>query len=177
MTDKLKFKPTNGRIFVRPLYEDNQDKSKIIKPDSVEPKMTEGYIVACGPGKINPRSGVTFPMTVKSGYWVKFGSWAGTKVEIEGEELLIMTEADILGYKPSYIPDDFNTYTTKFHPFIVRSCFDTLKIRVDARKFGSNNEVLHFHEIGTYSSIQEAVADLPRLAKVYNLIYKAPEEV
>jgi chaperonin GroES len=81
---------------VRRLDEETKTAGGIIIPDTAKEKPMQGEIVAVGPGARNER-GDLVPMTVKAGERVLFGKWSGTEVKIDGEELLIMKESDILG--------------------------------------------------------------------------------
>ena len=92
----MKFKPLHDRVVVRRLDEETKTAGGIIIPDTAKEKPMQGEIVAVGPGARNER-GDLVPMTVKAGERVLFGKWSGTEVKIDGEELLIMKESDILG--------------------------------------------------------------------------------
>jgi chaperonin GroES len=92
----MKFKPLHDRVVVKRLEEENRTKGGIIIPDTAKEKPMQGEILAVGPGARNDR-GELIPMGVKAGDRVLFGKWSGTEVKIDGEELLIMKEADIMG--------------------------------------------------------------------------------
>jgi chaperonin GroES len=92
----MKFKPLHDRVVVRRVDEETKTKGGIIIPDTAKEKPSQGEIVAVGPGARNDRGELIAP-TVKAGERVLFGKWSGTEVKIDGEELLIMKESDILG--------------------------------------------------------------------------------
>ena len=92
----MKFRPLHDRVVVRRLEEDEKTKGGIIIPDTAKEKPQEGEIVAVGPGARDEK-GELQPLDVKQGDRVLFGKWSGTEVKIDGEELLIMKESDILG--------------------------------------------------------------------------------
>ena len=92
----MKFRPLHDRVVVRRLGEDERSKGGIIIPDTAKEKPMQGEIVAVGPGARNEQ-GVLSPLDVKVGDRVLFGKWSGTEVKLDGEELLIMKESDIMG--------------------------------------------------------------------------------
>jgi chaperonin GroES len=92
----MKFRPLHDRVVVRRIEEDNRTKGGIIIPDTAKEKPQQGEIVAVGPGAPDEKGKVQ-PLDVKPGDRVLFGKWSGTEVKIDGEELLIMKESDILG--------------------------------------------------------------------------------
>jgi chaperonin GroES len=92
----MKFRPLHDRVVVRRLEEDERTPGGIIIPDTAKEKPMEGEIVAVGPGARNERGEIVAP-DVKAGDRVLFGKWSGTEVKIDGEELLIMKESDIMG--------------------------------------------------------------------------------
>ncbi len=92
----MKIKPLHDRVIVRRLKEEEKTKGGIIIPDSAKEAPAEGEIIAVGPGK-KDEAGKLWPVDVKKGDKVIFSKYAGTEIKIEGEELLIMTEEDILG--------------------------------------------------------------------------------
>ena len=92
----MKFRPLHDRVVVRRLDEDERSKGGIIIPDTAKEKPMQGEVVAVGPGARNEQ-GVVSPLDVKAGDRVLFGKWSGTEVKIDGEDLLIMKESDILG--------------------------------------------------------------------------------
>jgi chaperonin GroES len=91
-----KFRPLHDRVVVRRLNAEEKTIGGIIIPDTAKEKPMEGEIVAAGPGARN-EGGALVPLEVKAGDRVLFGKWSGTEVKIDGEELLIMKESDILG--------------------------------------------------------------------------------
>ena len=93
---KTKFRPLHDRIVVRRINAEEKTKGGIIIPDSAKEKPQEGEIVAVGPGG-RDESGKLTPMGVKAGDRVLFGKWSGTEVKLDGDELLIMKESDIMG--------------------------------------------------------------------------------
>ncbi|ETX15491.1 molecular chaperone GroES [Roseivivax halodurans JCM 10272] len=92
----MAFKPLHDRVLVRRVESDEKTKGGLIIPDSAKEKPAEGVVVACGEGA-RKDSGDLIPMAVKEGDRVLFGKWSGTEVQIDGEDLLIMKESDILG--------------------------------------------------------------------------------
>jgi chaperonin GroES len=92
----MAFKPLHDRVLVRRVESDEKTKGGLIIPDSAKEKPAEGEIVACGEGA-RKDSGELIAMAVKAGDRVLFGKWSGTEVSVDGEELLIMKESDILG--------------------------------------------------------------------------------
>ena len=92
----MAFKPLHDRVLVRRVQSDEKTKGGLIIPDSAKEKPAEGEIVACGEGA-RKDSGELIAMAVKAGDRVLFGKWSGTEVKIDGEELLIMKESDIMG--------------------------------------------------------------------------------
>ena len=91
-----KFRPLHDRVVVRRLNAEEKTTGGIIIPDTAKEKPMEGEIVAAGPGSRN-EAGALVALEVKAGDRVLFGKWSGTEVKIDGEELLIMKESDILG--------------------------------------------------------------------------------
>ncbi len=92
----MKFRPLHDRVLVRRLEEDEKTVGGIIIPDTAKEKPMEGKVVAVGPGARND-SGVLSPLDVKAGDRILFGKWSGSEVKINGEELVIMKESDIMG--------------------------------------------------------------------------------
>jgi chaperonin GroES len=92
----MKFRPLHDRVVVRRIEEDERTKGGIIIPDTAKEKPQQGEIVAVGPGAPDEKGKVQ-PLDVKPDDHVLFGKWSGTEVKIDGEELLIMKESDILG--------------------------------------------------------------------------------
>jgi chaperonin GroES len=91
-----KFRPLHDRVVVRRLNAEEKTAGGIIIPDTAKEKPMEGEIVAAGPGARN-ENGALVALEVKAGDRVLFGKWSGTEVKIDGEDLLIMKESDILG--------------------------------------------------------------------------------
>ena len=92
----MKFRPLHDRVVVRRIDEDEKTRGGIIIPDTAKEKPQQGEIVAVGPGALNEKGEVQ-TLDVKPGDRVLFGKWSGTEVKIDGQELLIMKESDILG--------------------------------------------------------------------------------
>ena len=92
----MKFRPLRDRVVIRRLEGEEKTKGGIIIPDTVKEKPQEGEVIAIGPGA-RDESGKLVPLDVKKGDKVLFGKWSGTEVKIDGQDLLIMKEADILG--------------------------------------------------------------------------------
>jgi chaperonin GroES len=92
----MKFRPLHDRVVVRRLEDETKTSGGIIIPDTAKEKPMQGEIVAAGPGARNEQ-GALVPLDVKAGDRILFGKWSGTEVKIDGEELLIMKESDVLG--------------------------------------------------------------------------------
>lgn len=92
----MKLRPLNDRVIVIGLEKDQKTAGGIIIPDTAKEKPQEGKVVAVGPGKLDD-TGKRIPMDVKKGQKVLFGKYAGTEIEINGKEHLIMREDDIIG--------------------------------------------------------------------------------
>ena len=92
----MAFTPLHDRVLVRRVESDEKTKGGLIIPDSAKEKPAEGEVVSCGAGA-RKDSGELIEMGVKAGDKVLFGKWSGTEVTLDGEELLIMEESDILG--------------------------------------------------------------------------------
>ena len=92
----MKFRPLHDRVVVRRLESEEKTKGGIIIPDSAKEKPQEGEIIAVGPGG-RDETGKLTPLDVKKGDRVLFGKWSGTEVKIDGQDLLIMKESDIMG--------------------------------------------------------------------------------
>jgi chaperonin GroES len=93
---KSKFRPLHDRVVVRRIEAQEKTKGGIIIPDTAQEKPQEGEIIAVGPGG-RDETGKLTPIDVKAGDTVLFGKWSGTEVKIDGEDLLIMKESDIMG--------------------------------------------------------------------------------
>ncbi|MGG6897283.1 MULTISPECIES: co-chaperone GroES [Rhizobium] len=90
------FRPLHDRVVVRRVESEAKTKGGIIIPDTAKEKPQEGEIVAVGSG-VRDESGKVIPLDVKAGDRILFGKWSGTEVKLDGEDLLIMKEADIMG--------------------------------------------------------------------------------
>jgi chaperonin GroES len=93
---KTKFRPLHDRVVVRRIDAEEKTKGGIIIPDTAREKPQEGEVIAVGPGG-RDESGKLIPIDVSPGSRVLFGKWSGTEVKLDGEELLIMKESDIMG--------------------------------------------------------------------------------
>ncbi len=96
----MKFRPLHDRVVVRRVEEEHKTASGIIIPDTAAEKPQQGEVLAVGSGARN-EAGQIQPLDVKEGDKVLFGKWSGTEVKIDGEELLIMKESDIMGIMQS----------------------------------------------------------------------------
>jgi chaperonin GroES len=92
----MKFRPLHDRVAVRRIEGEDKTKGGIIIPDTAKEKPQEGEILAVGTGA-RDESGKLVPLDVKKGDRVLFGKWSGTEVKIDGQEVLIMKESDIMG--------------------------------------------------------------------------------
>ena len=92
----MKFRPLHDRVVVKRIDADEKTTGGIIIPDTAKEKPQEGEIIAAGPGA-RDESGKLVPLDVKAGDRILFGKWSGTEVKIDGEELLIMKESDVMG--------------------------------------------------------------------------------
>jgi chaperonin GroES len=92
----MKFRPLHDRVVVRRVESEEKTAGGIIIPDTAKEKPQEGEILAVGPGA-RDESGKLVPLDVKAGDRILFGKWSGTEVKIDGEELLIMKESDVMG--------------------------------------------------------------------------------
>ncbi|RWP68100.1 MAG: co-chaperone GroES [Mesorhizobium sp.] len=92
----MKFRPLHDRVVIRRAEGDTKSKGGIIIPDTAKEKPQEGEVIAVGPGS-RDESGKLIPLDVKAGDLILFGKWSGTEVKIDGQDLLIMKESDILG--------------------------------------------------------------------------------
>jgi chaperonin GroES len=90
------FRPLHDRVVVRRVGSEEKTKGGIIIPDTAKEKPQEGEVIAVGPGA-RDESGKIVPLDVKKGDRILFGKWSGTEVKIDGEDLLIMKESDIMG--------------------------------------------------------------------------------
>jgi chaperonin GroES len=92
----MKFRPLHDRVVVRRITAEDKTAGGIIIPDTAKEKPMEGEVIAAGPGARNEQ-GQLVALDVKTGDRILFGKWSGTEVKIDGEELLIMKESDIMG--------------------------------------------------------------------------------
>jgi len=92
----MKFRPLHDRVVVRRIEGEEKTRGGIIIPDTAKEKPQEGEVIAVGSGA-RDESGKLVPLDVKAGDRVLFGKWSGTEVKIDGEDLLIMKESDIMG--------------------------------------------------------------------------------
>ena len=92
----MKFRPLHDRVLVRRVEQEAKTTGGIIIPDTAQEKPMEGDVIAVGPGT-RGEDGKVQPLDVKSGDRVLFGKWSGTEIKIDGEELMIMKESDIMG--------------------------------------------------------------------------------
>ena len=92
----MKFRPLHDRVLVKRLDSEDKTKGGIIIPDTAKEKPMEGKVIAVGAGT-RAEDGKLHPLDVKKGDKIIFGKWSGTEVKIDGEELLIMKESDIMG--------------------------------------------------------------------------------
>ena len=92
----MKFRPLHDRVAVKRIEAESKTASGIIIPDTAKEKPSEGEVVAVGPGG-RDEAGKLIPIDVRAGDRVLFGKWSGTEVKIDGQDLLIMKESDILG--------------------------------------------------------------------------------
>jgi len=92
----MKFRPLHDRVLVRRVAQEEKTAGGIIIPDTAKEKPMEGEIIAVGPGA-RDETGTLVPLDVKKGDHILFGKWSGTEVKMDGEELLIMKESDIMG--------------------------------------------------------------------------------
>jgi chaperonin GroES len=92
----MTFRPLHDRVVIRRIEGEDKTKGGIIIPDNAKEKPQEGEVIAVGPGA-RDESGKLLPMDLKKGDRVLFGKWSGTEVKIDGQDLLIMKESDIMG--------------------------------------------------------------------------------
>ena len=92
----MKFRPLLDRVVIKRTIEENRTAGGIIIPDTAKEKPSQGIVVAVGAGA-RDEAGHLIPMTLKEGDKVLFGKWSGTEIKINGEDLLIMKETDVLG--------------------------------------------------------------------------------
>ena len=92
----MKFRPLHDRVVVRRIDEEEKSAGGIIIPDTAKEKPSQGKIVAVGSGARNENGEIT-PLDVRVGNTILFGKWSGTEIKIDGEDLLIMKESDVMG--------------------------------------------------------------------------------
>ena len=92
----MAFRPLGDRVLVRRVEEEQKTKGGIIIPDTAKEKPQEGVVVAVGPGARDD-SGKVQPLDLKTGDCIRFGKWSGSEIKLDGEDLLIMKESDVLG--------------------------------------------------------------------------------
>ena len=92
----MAFRPLGDRVLVRRVEEEAKSKGGIIIPDTAKEKPQEGEIISVGPGA-RDENGKIHPLDVKAGDKILFGKWSGTEIKLDGEELMIMKESDLLG--------------------------------------------------------------------------------
>lgn len=92
----MKFRPLHDRVLVKRIDSEEKTAGGIIIPDSAQEKPMEGEVIAIGTG-LRTEDGKVIPLDVKSGDRILFGKWSGTEVKLDGEELLVMKESDIMG--------------------------------------------------------------------------------
>ena len=93
---KMSFRPLHDRIAIKPIQQEEKTSGGIIIPDTAKEKPMQGEVVAVGKGT-KGENGVVHPLEVKVGDKVLYGKWAGTEVKIDGQELIIMKETDVMG--------------------------------------------------------------------------------
>src|SRR5690349_17140448 len=94
--ETMKFRPLHDRVVVKRIDAEEKTKGGIIIPDTAKEKPQEGEVIAVGPGA-RDESGKLVPLDLKAGDRILFGKWSGTEIKLEGEELLIMKESDVMG--------------------------------------------------------------------------------
>ncbi len=92
----MKFRPLHDRVVVKRIEAEEKTKGGIIIPDTAKEKPQEGEVIAVGPGA-RDESGKLIPLDLKDGDRILFGKWSGTEIKLDGEELLIMKESDVMG--------------------------------------------------------------------------------
>ena len=92
----MKFRPLQDRVLIRSVEQENKTAGGILIPDTAKEKPTEGEVIAVGPGA-RSEDGKVHPLDVKVGDRVLFGKWSGTEIKVNGEDVVIMKESDIMG--------------------------------------------------------------------------------
>jgi chaperonin GroES len=98
----MKFRPLHDRVVIRRIAEAEKSAGGILIPDTAKEKPMEGEVVAAGPGA-RAKDGRVHPLGVKAGDRVLFGKWSGTEIKLDGEDLVIMNESDLMGIVESTI--------------------------------------------------------------------------
>ena len=93
----MNLQPLEDRIVVKPGESEETTASGLVIPDSAQEKPQQGEVLAVGPGKRSEQTGDVIPVDVKKGDKILFGKWSGTEIKIDGQDLLIMKESDVLG--------------------------------------------------------------------------------
>jgi len=93
----MSFRPLGDRVVVKRVEEETKTKGGIIIPDTAKEKPQEGQVVSVGPGALNEKTGQRTALELKAGDRILFGKWSGQEVKVDGEDLLIMKESDVLG--------------------------------------------------------------------------------
>jgi chaperonin GroES len=96
MEDTMKFRPLHDRVVVKRIEAEEKSKGGIIIPDTAKEKPSQGEVIAVGPGG-RDEAGKLIPIDIKVGDRILFGKWSGTEVVLDGQELLIMKESDVMG--------------------------------------------------------------------------------
>jgi chaperonin GroES len=96
MASKLKLKPLGDRLIVRAIEEEETTASGIVLPDTAKEKPQKGKVLAVGDGKVNEETGKRTPLDVSEGDEVLYSKYGGTEIKIDGEELLVLRESDVL---------------------------------------------------------------------------------
>jgi chaperonin GroES len=94
--ESMKFRPLHDRVAVKRIEAEEKTKGGIIIPDTAKEKPQEGEVIAAGPGG-RDESGKLIPLDLKAGDRILFGKWSGTEIKLDGEDLLIMKESDVMG--------------------------------------------------------------------------------
>ena len=93
----MAFRPLGDRVVVKRVEEETKTKGGIIIPDTAKEKPQEGEVVSVGPGAVNEKTGERTKMELKAGDRILFGKWSGQEIKVDGDDLLIMKESDVLG--------------------------------------------------------------------------------
>ncbi|WP_304177825.1 co-chaperone GroES [Phenylobacterium aquaticum] len=93
----MAFRPLGDRVVVKRVEEETKTKGGIIIPDTAKEKPQEGEVISVGPGAVNEKTGERTKMELKAGDRILFGKWSGQEIKVDGDDLLIMKESDVLG--------------------------------------------------------------------------------